>query len=68
MTALHLSILLHYYYSSKDYEMVESSKTRKAYAYDLCREGYLFITKKAETIYEITGRGREIIDEAIGLL
>ncbi len=68
MTALHLSILLHYYYSGKDFEMIDSNETRKAYAYDLVGEGYLFMTKKADTIYEITRRGKDIINEAIGLL
>ncbi len=68
MTPLHLDILLHYYTIRGDYEMVESNETRKAYAYDLVRERYLFMTKNGKTIYEITNNGRKIIDKILNVL
>ena len=68
MTPLHLDILLHYYSMRGDFEMVESNETRKAYAYDLIREGYLFMTKSGKTIYEITNSGRKIVDKILNIL
>ena len=64
MTPLHLDILLNYYVTSEDYELIGANATRSEYAYDLALKGYLY-TPLSGSAFAITEHGKEAVERIL---
>ena len=65
MTPLHLDILEHYYTRRGDYDLVNSNKCRRDYAYELAKMGLLYTAFNCDQTFFITDYGREIYGKVI---